>query len=142
MIGGDVSNRIAVRDHVTREAPPAAQLVLQQVLVGACRLSIYGVVRTHHRSSLAFHDGRTKCGFVGVQLVVQADIDVGKMPRRLRPAMDRKVLRRGNGEVVFRIIALQSGHVGDAHAAGQEGVFPVGLLASAPARIAEDIQVG
>src|SRR5271154_2983024 len=64
------------------------------------------------------------------------------MPRRLRPAMNRKELWSGNGEVVFWIVALKSGHIGDAHASGQKGVFPVGLLAAAPARISENIQVG
>ena len=51
------------------------------------------------------------------------------------------MLRRRNGQVVLRIVALQSGHVGDAHAAGEERVFAVGLLSAAPARVAEDVQV-
>ena len=47
MIGGNVRNCAAVRDHITLKAPLAAELVLHQVLVGACGLAIDGVVRAH-----------------------------------------------------------------------------------------------
>src|SRR3984885_1772608 len=48
MIGSNVSNCIAVRNHIALEAPLAAQLVLQQVLVRACWLTVDRVVSTHN----------------------------------------------------------------------------------------------
>ena len=45
-------------------------------------------------------------------------------------------------QVVLGVVALQSGHVGNSHAAGEEGIFAVGLLSAAPARITEDVQIG
>ena len=141
MIGGHVANRVAIRNHIPLEAPLAAQLVLQQVLVGACRLAIDCVVCAHHRAGFAFHDGSAECGLVGVDLVVLAYVHIGKVARRLRPAVHGIVLRCRNGQVVLRIVALQSGHVGNAHAAGEEGIFAVGFLTAAPARIAKDVQI-
>ena len=46
-----------------------------------------------------------------------------------------------NGAVVVGVVALHSGDVGNAHAAGEEGIFAVGLLAAAPARITEDVEI-
>ena len=85
--------------------------------------------------------GGAEGGQVGVELVVLADIDVGHVARRLGAAVHGVMLGRGNGAIVARIVALQARHEGDAHAAGQEGIFAVGLLAAAPARIAEDVDV-
>ena len=70
-----------------------------------------------------------------------AHVHIGKVARRLRPAVYGIVLRGRNGQVILWIVALQSGHVGNAHAAGQERVFAVGLLTAAPARIAKDVQI-
>ena len=71
-----------------------------------------------------------------------AHIHIGKVARRLRPAVYGIVLWCRNGQVILWIVSLQSGHVGNAHAAREEGVFAVCLLTAAPARIAKDVQIG
>src|SRR6185437_15254012 len=53
----------------------------------------------------------------------------------------RIVLRCCDGQVVLRIVSLQSGDVRDAHAASEERVFAVSLLSPAPPRVAEDVQI-
>ena len=142
MVGRDVADGIAVGDDVSLESPLAAQLILQQVLIGACRLAVDRVVGAHDRAGLAFDDGSAERGLVGIDLVVFAHVHIGEVACRLRSAVHGEVLRRGNREVVLRIVALQSGHVGNTHAAGEERIFAVGLLPAAPARIAEDVQIG
>ena len=56
--------------------------------------------------------------------------------------MHGEVLGRGDHAIVVRIVALHAGNEGHAHAAGEERILAVGLLAAAPARIAEDVNVG
>src|SRR5215469_10045778 len=63
------------------------------------------------------------------------------MPRGLRAAVYRIVLGRSNGVVVARVVALHTGDKGNAQAPGQKGVFAVGLLAPAPARVTENVDV-
>ena len=52
------------------------------------------------------------------------------------------MFRCRNGEVVLGVVALQSGNVGNSHAAGEEWILAVGLLSAAPARITENVQIG
>ena len=85
--------------------------------------------------------GGAECGLVGVHLVVLAHVHIGKVPGRLRAAVHGIVLGCCDRAVVLRIVALHSGDVGNAHAAGEERIFAVGLLSAAPARITEDVQV-
>ncbi len=55
--------------------------------------------------------------------------------------MHGEVFGRCDCEVIPGIVALQSGDISYAYAAGEERVFDVGLLAAAPARVAKDVQV-
>ena len=48
----------------------------------------------------------------------------------------------GHGLQILRVVALQALDELDGHAAGQVGIFAVGLHAAAPARIAEQVDVG
>src|SRR6185312_4865924 len=59
-----------------------------------------------------------------------------------RSGMHRKMFRSRDGAGVFGIVTLQAGDKGDTELRGQEGVFAIGLLATAPARIAEDVDIG
>ena len=63
------------------------------------------------------------------------------MARRFGAAVDGIVLGAGRSLQQDRIVALQSLYDGFAQQSGQVGVFAVGLLSPAPARIAEDIDV-
>ena len=60
----------------------------------------------------------------------------------LGAAVDGVVLGGGDGLEVGGVVALEAFDEGDAEAGGEEGVFAVGLLAAAPAWIAEDVDVG
>lgn len=71
-----------------------------------------------------------------------ADVHIGKVARWFRPAVYGVVFRCRNGEVVFRVIALQSGDVSNSHPACEERNFAVRLLSTTPARVAEDIEIG
>jgi len=73
---------------------------------------------------------------------VLAHVNIGKVAGGFRSAVHGVVLRGCDGEVVFGVIALQSGDVGNAHAAGEERIFAVGLLSAAPAGITEDVEIG
>ena len=70
-----------------------------------------------------------------------ADVDIGKVPGRLWAAVYGIVLGCCNRTVVLRVVALHTCHVGNSHVASEEGIFAVGLLSAAPARIPEDIQI-
>ena len=141
MIGGNVEDRVAVRYNIALETPLAAQLILQEVLVGACRLAIDGVVGAHDGAGFAFHDGGAESWLVGIDLIVLAHVHIGKVTRGLGSAVHVVVFGCCDGQVIPGVIALQSGHVGNAHASGEEGIFAVGFLTAAPARVAENVQI-
>src|SRR3954452_16517714 len=64
------------------------------------------------------------------------------MARRLRAAMHGKMLGRRDRPIIASIVALQPADKGDCHAAAEEWIFAVCLLAAPPARIAKNIHVG
>src|SRR6185437_7246515 len=70
------------------------------------------------------------------------DVDVGLVARGFRAGVHGKVFRSGDDAEVVRVGALHAWEEGDGQAAGEEGVLAVGLLAAAPARVAEDVDVG
>src|SRR6516164_7909671 len=137
----DVSYRLTIGNHISFKAPLAAQLVHEQKFVGARWLAVDAVVRAHHGPGFAFGYGFTKRRQIGVHFVVLAYGHVGLMPRGLRAAVYRLVLGRSNGAVVARIVALHTGDKGNAQAPGQKGVFAVGFLAPAPARVTKNVAV-
>ncbi len=55
--------------------------------------------------------------------------------------MHGKVLDRGNGLEIGRVVTLQALDELHGQPAGQERIFPIGLLSPAPARITEDVDV-
>ena len=134
-------DRRAIRDHVALKIPLAPQLVIEQKLVDAGGLPVDAVVGAHHGAGLALGYRRAERRQVGVHFVVLAHFHVGNVPRRLGSAVHREMLRRRNGEIVFRIVSLHAGDEGDAHARRQEWIFAVGLLAASPARVAKDVDV-
>ena len=99
-----VVDRTAVGDDVAGEMPRAAKRVLEQELVGAGRLAIHGIVGAHDRPGMAFRYGRAESRKIGVLHVMLADVDVGDVTRRLRPAVDREMFRRGDRAIVLRIV--------------------------------------
>src|SRR6266566_1764889 len=142
VISENIANRIAIRDYVSLEMPGTTKCVLQKELICAGRLTIDRVVGAHHGIGMAFNNRCAKCRRVRVQLVVLADVNVGEMTRRLRPAVNSEMLRRRDNSKIVRIVSLHSGDERYSQAPAQERIFSIRLLAAAPAGIAEDIDVG
>src|SRR5690606_20387671 len=111
VVAVDVGDRVAVGDHVALEAPGAAQVVLEQQVVGAGRLAVDAVVGAHHRTGAAFHDRGAERRQVGVLQVVAGDVDIGRVAGRLGTAVHRVVLGRGDDVVPARVLALHALHV-------------------------------
>jgi hypothetical protein len=139
---GDVGDGSAVGGDVAGELPVVAENVFEQHGVGAGRLAIDGVVGAHDRVGVGLGDGGAEGGQIGVPEIVGRDVNVGGVARRFRPAVDGVVLGSGDHFKVFGVIALHGFNKRDTEAAGEIRVFAVGFLASAPARVAKDIDVG
>ena len=122
--------------------PVAAEDVAEEHFAGAGGDVVDRVVGAHDGVGVALGDGGAEGGQVGVPEIVRSGIDVGLVARGLGSAVDGVVLGRGDGAEVVRIVALDAFDEGGAEAGGEEGIFAVGFLAAAPARIAKDVDVG
>ena len=138
----DVDDRSAIGDHVALESPLASQLVLQKEFIGAGGLAVDAVIGAHHRAGFGLDDRGAEGRQIGVHLIVLAYGNVGGVARRFRAAVYGKVLGRGDGAVIARVVTLQSGNKSHPQARGKKGVFAIGFLAASPARIAKDVDVG
>ncbi|MNV13338.1 hypothetical protein D3C71_1039740 [compost metagenome] len=132
----------AIGNHVALEAPVAAQQVAQQEMAGAGGLAIHAVVGAHHRIHIAlFHqcfEGRQ----VGVVQIALARARIEVMAVGFRAAVYGQVLGSGVQLAVDGIVTLQTVHEGNTHASGEVRILAVGFLTAAPARVAEDVDVG
>ena len=88
------------------------------------RFAVDCIVGAHDRPRFAFDDGSAECGLVCVHLVVLADIYIGEVARWFWSAVHGEVLGCRDAEVVLGVIALQSGDVGNSHAAVRNGSSP------------------
>ena len=137
----DVGDRVTVRDHITVEAPLAAQEAVEQVLAGTGRLAVDRVVGAHHGGDVGLTHERFEGRQVGLAHVLERGLGVEAVALRFRAAVDRVVFGgRGNLQVAW-IVSLDALHKGNAHARGEIGVLAVGLLAAPPARVANEVDV-
>ena len=137
----EVIDRAAIRCDKSLEAPVAPQNCSDQHLVCARRILVDGVVRAHDRVRLGLDDRGAESRQVCVPEIMRSGIDVRRVASRLRTAVDGVMLWRSDRLEVSRVITLQTLHKRYAEARRQEGIFTVRLLATAPARIAEDVDV-
>ncbi len=137
----NINDRVAVRYHIAAKLPCAAQLILQQESIRTGRLAIDAVVGAHHRFRFALGNGGAERGQVRVLHIVLRYLYIDRVPRRLRPAVHRKMLRRRDDPEILRIIPLQSRYECHPHASGKKWILSVRFLAAAPARIAEDVDI-
>ena len=142
VVVADVLHRIAVGNHVAGETPRAAQVMLQQQVVGAGGLAVDAVVGAHDRAGPGLGDRRAKGRQVGVDQVVLRDENVGLVPGRLGAVVHGEMLGRGDDLGAIRVGPLHALDEGHAHARGEERILAIGFLAAAPARVAEDVEVG
>ena len=138
----DVRRCPAVRNDIALEAPGLAQVILHQHRTGAARHAVDGIVHAHHRLNLAFGRGHAERREIGILEVIGAGVDVLAVPVVFGSAVHGKVFRRRDDLVIFGVVALEARDVGDAQPPGQIRVFAVSFLATAPARVAEDVDVG
>ncbi len=139
--GLDVAHGVAVAGDEALEAPLPPQRLAEQELAGAAGNAVHGVVDAHHRAHLADDDRLAEGRQVGVLDVVRGGRRVEAVAQRLGTAVDRVVLGGGGRVQVLAVARLQPADEGDTELAGEERILAVGLLAAAPARIAEDVDV-
>src|ERR1022692_4222695 len=137
----DVRHGIAIRYDVAVELPRAAQLIFEQESVGAGGFTVNAVVRAHNRLCPALGNGGAEGRKISVLHVMFRGWYINRVPRRFRPAVHGKMLRRRDHAKILRVIALQSGDKSYAHPTRDKWILAVGFLPAPPARIAEDIDV-
>ena len=136
-----VVDAAAIADDVPVEAPLLAENLLQQRRARAARLAVGAVVGAHDRLDAGLAHGRLERVQVRLPQVALRDDGVELVPQRLGPGVHRVVLgARGHLEVL-RVVALEALDERHAHPGRQVRVLAVGLLAPAPARVAEDVDV-
>ena len=138
----DVGDRAAIADDVAWEAPLIPQALLEEVETGARGHAIHAVVGAHHGVGFALHDGGFESRQISIFEIAFTRFDVEFVARAFGPAVDREVFGGRDDLEIVRILALQSFDERHGHAAGEERIFAIGLLAAAPARIAKDVDVG
>ena len=69
---------------------------------------------------------------VRVRQVVRSGVDVEAVAFRLGAAVHRVMFRRGDQLQILRVVALQSGHKGDAELGDKKRVFAISLLPAPP----------
>ena len=121
------------------KAPLAAEPALQ-VLGGAAGLAVGAVVRAHDGLHLGFLHQGLEGGQIGFLHVLFGGHGVKLVAEGFRPGMDGEMLGAGGGFEAVPV-PLQALGVGYAHPGGQVRVLPEGLLAAAPAGIAENVDV-
>src|SRR5215469_17213580 len=116
-------------------------MVFQKHLVGAGGYAVDGVVGAHDRLHVRVNDGGAEGGKVGLFEIARADINIEAVAQGFGPAVDGVVLAGGDSFGMLGIGTLYTRDECVAHSGGEEWVLAVGLLAAAPARIAEDVDV-
>ena len=137
----DVVDGAAVRHDVAREAPLASQDVLEQDIAPARGAPVHAVVGAHQRVGVAFPDAGGEVRQIALAQIALADDGVEGVARGLGPRVHGEMLHGRDRLQVFRVIALHPTDELHGEPAGEERVLPVCLLAAAPARIAEQIDV-
>ena len=138
----NIADGAAVGNHVAGKAPLAAQNIAEQSRIGAGGQAVDAVVGAHHGEGAPFFDSGCEMGQVTVAQVGFRDARVEDVAGGFRSAMNSVMLRRGHHLQVFGIVALQTANELDRHAGGEVWILAIGLHAAAPARIAEEVDVG
>src|SRR5579864_9124777 len=90
---------------------------------------------------MAAPDGGFESGQVGFEEIALRRLSIESMPRRLRAAVNYKMLRARHGLDVLRIVSLQPANECHGHLTSQERVLTIRFLAAAPPRVAKNINI-
>ena len=148
VVGIDVNDRPAVRDHVrvgargAAKAPLLAEDLLQEGRAGAARLAVGAVIGAHHRHRPALAHAGLKVGQVGQAQVALAGDGIKGVPVGLGAAVHGIVLGRGHQFQVPVIVALEPLDKGHAHPRREVGALAIGLHPAPPARVPKNVDVG
>ena len=137
-----ILQRREIRDDHTLKIPVFPQHFLQQQFRSTAGFSQRAVICAHDLRHARFLYRRFKSRQVSLVQVLLTDFRIELMADGFRAGMNGIVLRAGGGEQIIRIISLQSRNIAHAHAAGEPGVFPIGLLTAAPSRVPENVDIG
>ena len=137
----EVADGPAVGDHVTAESPLPAKQV-EEPLVGASGLPQNRVVRAHDGVGVAVDNGGAEGRRVRIVEIVEGDRNIEAVAEDLGAGVHGVMFGRADGFQIVWVVALQAGNESKGKMAGEERVFAVGFLPTAPARIAEDVDVG
>lgn len=136
----EVPDGPAVGDEVAGKAPVLPENLLEGG-GAAADFAVGPVVGAHDSLDLSFFYAGFKSRQVGLRHVFFRGLRIERMPEPLGAGVDREVLC-ARGRLVVRSVALQALDKADAQARGQAGILAVGLVSPAPARVAEDVDVG
>ena len=142
MVRMDVVYAVDVAHHRALETPTVAQDFGEQAGVNRAGHAVDGVVHGHERLGAAFGDAGFEGGQISFPEVARRGAGVENVAVGLGAAVDRVVFHGGYGFEIVRVVALQTSAEGDAEARGEERAFAVGFLAAAPARVAENVNIG
>ena len=133
----EVVDRVVVGDDAALEAQLAAEEVGHDLRRPHDGQAVEVVVRVHDRGQSGLVDGGTKRDRLDITQAPRPEHDLAVVQAAQRAGVAQEVLA-----TAVDPLALHAAHVGDAHAAHQFGVLPVGLLETPPPRVAGDVEDG
>ena len=139
MVFVEVPDRPAVGNEVPLKAPFPAKLS-HKIGARTAGLPVESVVGAHDGLHALVHQG-AECWEIGFLQILLRYAGIEPVSKGLGTAVGRKVLGAG-GNLQSLALALQPADEGAPQPRGERRVLPVGLLAAAPARIAEDVHIG
>ena len=137
----EIVDGVAVRNDQGLIAPLVAEDVGKEPVAGAARLTLIAMVGAHNLLDISLlHEG-LESRKVGLPEVTHGNGDIETVTHRFRTAVDSIMLGTSMGLVVLLVITLHALYILDTEDGHQIRVLSVGLLAAAPAGIAEDVDV-
>ena len=140
-LGVEVVDSVAVGQYDALIAPLVAQDILKQALRRAARLTLIAVVGAHHLLDITVNHQGLEGRKISLPEIPHRNGCVKGMAQRLRTAVDGIVLCAGVGLEILVIVALHTEDGLKAQHRGQIRVLTVGLLAAAPPRVTEDVDI-
>ena len=143
VVGIEVFDAVAVGGNDAFKTPFLAQQGIYQVIIDGAGLAPEGVVGGHYFLDIGLGDQVLEGGEVCFVKVTFRAGGVEGMTQGFRSRMYRKMLGTGVGlQHLVAGVSLQAADHGHTQPAGQVRVFPIGLHAASPARVAEQVDVG
>ena len=137
----DIVDCVAIGNHITLKPPLLAQQIVKQEGTGASGHTVDRVVSAHDAGDFSLTHHALELRQIRFIQIAFRSLGIETMPVPFRPAMHRVMLRAGHRQHVVGIITLNALDELDADLAREIRVFPVSLLTTSPARVAEDVDV-